>query len=212
MPRGLRVRLTAACALIAAVLTGVGSLLFLLTLQAGVRSNLDSQLGARLAVLVSGLRQNEPTGLSPLLSPHGSDNPDSVSAYRRPDGVLLSVGGGRVRQLNLPTSLFQMKPNGTARATIDHDSRRMRLVTESVRRPDGVWLAIAGTNLHDTDDVVHDVAHALVIVAPLIVLLAAVGSWLLAGRRAAPGGPASPGRGRPGRSPAAGPPSGAGYR
>lgn len=181
MPRGLRVRLTAACALIAAVLTGVGSLVFLLTLQTGVRSNLDSQLGARLAVLVSGVRGSEPTGLTVLLSPHGSDNPDSVSAYRRPDGVLLSVGGGRVRQLNLPAALLRTAPGHTAKATIDHDSRRMRLVAEAVQRPDGVWLAIAGTNLHDTDDVVHDVAHALVIVAPLIVILAAIGSWLLAG-------------------------------
>ena len=181
MPRGLRVRLTAACALIAAVLTGVGSLLFLLSLQAGVRSNLDSQLGARLAVLVSGVRESEPTGLTALLSPHGSEIPDSVSAYRRPDGVLLSVGGGRVRQLDLPAALLRTAPGHTTKATVDHDSRRMRLVAEAVQRPDGVWLAIAGTNLHNTDDVVHDVAHALVIVAPLIVVLAAVGSWLLAG-------------------------------
>ena len=181
VPRGLRVRLTAACALIAAVLTGVGSLVFLLTLQTGVRSNLDDELNARLAVLVSGLRENQPTGLTPLLSPHGADNPDSLSAYRGPDGVLLSVGGGRVRQLNLPAALLQAAPGTAARATIGHDAQRMRLVAEPVQRPDGVWLAIAGTNIHDTDDVVHDVAKALVIVAPLIVILSAIGSWLLAG-------------------------------
>lgn len=177
----MRVRLTAACALIAAVLTLVGSGVFLLTLQSGVHSNLDNELGARLAVLVSGLRETAPTGLTPLLSPNASDNPDSISAYRRPDGLLLSVSGGRVRRLDVPTAFLHASPGHTVRATIGHDQRRLRLIAEPVRRPDGVWLAIAGTNVHDTDDVVHDVAHALVIVAPLIVILAAIGSWLLAG-------------------------------
>jgi signal transduction histidine kinase len=177
----MRIRLTAACALIAAVLTLVGSAVFLLTLRSGVRSNLDNELNARLAVLVSGLRETEPTGLPPLLSPQASDSPDAISAYRRPDGRLLSVSGGRVRDLHLPASFLSAGPDRTVGATIGHEQRRMRLVAEPVRRPDGIWLAIAGTNVHDTDDVVHDVAHALVIVAPLIVILAALGSWMLAG-------------------------------
>lgn len=177
----MRIRLTAACALIAAVLTLVGSAVFLLTLRSGVRSNLDNELNARLAVLVSGLRETEPTGLPPLLSPQASDSPDAISAYRRPDGRLLSVSGGRVRDLHLPASFLSAAPDRTVGATIGHEQRRMRLVAEPVRRPDGIWLAIAGTNVHDTDDVVHDVAHALVIVAPLIVILAALGSWMLAG-------------------------------
>jgi hypothetical protein len=104
MPRGLRIRLTAVCALIAAVLTVVGSAVFLLTLQSGVRSNLDNDLDARLAVLVSELRQagpTGPTGLSPLLSPQASDRPDSLSAFRRPDGSLLDVSGGGARGLVL---------------------------------------------------------------------------------------------------------------
>jgi signal transduction histidine kinase len=42
-------------------------------------------------------------------------------------------------------------------------------------------LAVAGTNVRDTEDVVHDVGHALLIVTPLIVFLAAIGSWVLAG-------------------------------
>lgn len=205
IPRGLRIRLTAVCALIAAVLTVVGSAVFLLTLQTGVRSNLDSDLDARLAVLVSGLREAKPTGLTPLVAPHGSDNPDSVSAYRSPSGQLLSVSGNQVRRLDIPAALLRATPGSTARANLGHDSHRMRLVAQPVRRPDGVWLAIAGTNVHDTDDVVHDVAKALVIVGPLIVIVAAVGSWLLAGaalrpverlRRDASALAASPQRGR----------------
>jgi two-component system, OmpR family, sensor kinase len=184
MPRGLRIRLTAVCALIAAVLTVVGSAVFLLTLQSGVRSNLDNDLDARLAVLVSELRQagpTGPTGLSPLLSPQASDRPDSLSAFRRPDGSLLSVSGGQARGLALPEELVRTAPGSTARVTIGHGERKLRLVAEPVRRGNGVWLAIAGTNVHDTDDVVHDVAKALLVVAPLIVVLAAIGSWMLAG-------------------------------
>ena len=136
MPRGLRVRLTAACALIALVLTVVGSAVFLVTLRSGVRSNLDSELDARLAVLASSLRESQPTGLTPLISPHVSDTPDSISAFKRPDGLLLSVGGGKVRQLDLPAGFLRAASNGTARATVGHDNQRMRLVAQPVRAVD----------------------------------------------------------------------------
>ena len=182
LPRGVRVRLTVMYALAAVVLTLLGSGLGLLSLQIGVRSNLDNDLNARLAVLVSGLREAGPTGLEQLIDPSvREDVPASISAYRRPDGTLLTVTGTRLRALHVPASFLQQRPGQIARVTIGHDQQRLRLVAEGVRRPDGVWVAIAGTSVHQTDEVVHDVAHAMILAAPLIVILTAIGTWLLAG-------------------------------
>jgi two-component system OmpR family sensor kinase len=183
-PRGLRTQLTLWCSVAALLLSAGASALFLLFLHRTLFNNLDEDLRARASVLSSSLPTRDVGGLAPLLSKTADYDETSaaLSAYRRPDGVLLSVTGVQIGRLPLPASLLQAaQKGGVGLATVTVNDQDIRLAAQGVPRSDGTWIALAGSSKDVTDEAVHDVGHAVVVGIPVVVLLVAVGAWLLAG-------------------------------
>jgi signal transduction histidine kinase len=56
-----------------------------------------------------------------------------------------------------------------------------RLAVVPVQRRDGTWLAVAGASRASNDEAVDEVARGMLFAGPLLILVVAVGTWLLGG-------------------------------
>ncbi|HEX4016819.1 MAG TPA: ATP-binding protein [Frankiaceae bacterium] len=186
-PRGVRARLCLAFTLTAAVVALGGSLLFVHVVRIGLGNNLDNNLEARAQTIAGVLDGTAPPKLpDPLLIDPSTravaqDTVETFAVVRRPDGTILTASGAPAPHLQLPAGLLDLRDGGLARTTIDVDSQAYRVAALAVKRPDGIWLALAGTSRRSNDEALHDLSNALFFALPVLVLMVALGAWVLAG-------------------------------
>ncbi|MDQ1632619.1 MAG: two-component system, OmpR family, sensor kinase [Frankiaceae bacterium] len=184
-PRGLRARLTATYTLAAALVIVAGAAVFLFVLTAGLRANLDSDLASRADTLAAVLRDaNASTDIDvPLVRerPLHSGLPDAIDAYRLPSGRLVSANGIALPPITLPPELGNPEVRGSSRGSVNVGKSEYRLAVVQVQRRDGTWLAVAGASRATNDEAVDEVARGMLFAGPLLILVVAVGTWLLGG-------------------------------
>lgn len=172
----IRVRLTAAYVVTAAVLTAVGATLFSTGVHLGVDERLDSQLRSRAVRLASEVRRDGPSSVH-AMTPAASDMqiqviaPDGRSAIASPDlaGVTLL---DRDQQADL-------RRTGGYRTVGAGPDYRLYAVPAAVA--DGTWLVVVATPLQTQNELSGTVTGLLVIAASIVVVLGGLGAWLLAG-------------------------------
>jgi two-component system, OmpR family, sensor kinase len=183
LPRGIRARLTASYTLAATLLILAGAAVFLFALTRGLQANLDNDLSSRadtLATVLSTEVAFQPPPVSSVPSVHGGD-PETVDAYRSPDGALFPATSTPLPDLVVPPRLAASKVGAQALGSVKAGRSEYRLVVIPVRRDDGVWLAIAGASRQANDEAIDEVTRGLLIAGPVLLLLVAVGTWLLGG-------------------------------
>jgi two-component system OmpR family sensor kinase len=191
LPRGIRARLTATYTLAATVLIVVGAVVFLVTLTAGLHANLDSDLSTRVNTLSSVL-QDADDGAFPAVDPASgtaqvprpplhSGLPDAVDAYRTPDGRLVSPSGVSLPPIELPAGLSAAPGHSPAYTSVEVGRSTYRLAVQGVARTDGTWLAIAGASRASNEEAVHEVERGVLVAGPALILIVALGTWLLGG-------------------------------
>src|SRR4051794_31145872 len=113
--------------------------------------------------------------------PLHSKEPVTFDAFRTPQGELLSATGGQLPEFALPDNLADPGgPGDQARGSLRIGETKYRVVSIPVERPDGRWLAVAGASKASNDEAVRDVARGLLVAVPVLILLVAAGTWLLA--------------------------------
>lgn len=185
-PRSLRARLCVAFTLTAAVVAIGGSLLFVHVLRSGLASNLDNTLEARAQTIAGALDGIAPPRLPDPLVDTGTrgiaeDTSETFAVVRRPDGQILTATGAPAPRLKLPSELRQVGDGGLLRTSVKVNGQDYRVAALGVKRPDGVWLAVAGASRRSTDEALHDLRNALLVAGPVLVALVAAGAWVLAG-------------------------------
>jgi signal transduction histidine kinase len=186
LPRGLRARLCATFTLTAVVVAIGGALLFVHVLHAGLASNLDNTLEGRAQTISGALDgPSAPQLPNPQLDEGtrgiAESTADTFAVVRRPDGGIQTATGAPAPSLVLPARLQHLSDGALVRTTIEVAGEPYRIAALAVQRKDGVWLAIAGVSRRATDETLQDLRNALWIAGPILVLLVAAGSWVLAG-------------------------------
>jgi two-component system, OmpR family, sensor kinase len=182
VPRGLRGRLTLTYTLAAALFVAAGAAVFLLALRAGLRANLDDTLRTRAATLAASVSD-----------PGGPDLPDradsavahtrsseTVAGYVLPDGKVALLPGSwpGVAPAAAVVDAARRHP---VHVTVVAGTESFRLVASPVGGPGGVWVAFAGASEETIRAAGAAVRRYLLVGGPVVVVLVAVGSWLLAG-------------------------------
>jgi signal transduction histidine kinase len=192
LPRGIRARLTATYTLAATFLIAVGAVVFLVTLTAGLHANLDSDLATRVGTLSSVLQDADssefpiaqsasPTTVSVPRPPLHSGLSDAIDAYRTPGGRVISPGGVTLPAIVLPSGLSPGPGHAPAYTSVEVGRSTYRLAVQGVARPDGTWLAIAGASRASNEEAVHEVVRGVLVAGPALILIVALGTWLLGG-------------------------------
>jgi two-component system OmpR family sensor kinase len=186
-PRGVRARLCLAFTLTAAVVALGGSLLFVHVIRVGLSNNLDNNLEARAQTIAGVLdgtaapKLPDPLLIDPSTRAIAQDTVETFAVVRRPDGLILTATGAPAPHLSLPNQLLHLQDGGLARTTINVGDQAYRVAALAVKRPDGIWLALAGTSRRANDEALHDLSNALFFALPVLVLMVALGAWVLAG-------------------------------
>jgi signal transduction histidine kinase len=174
--------LTATYTLAAALLTVAGAGVFLFVLTISLRANLDSDLTSRAQTLAAVLGDSaaRPADSAPRLPVH-SGEPVTIDAYRTPQGEFISATGGQLPAVVLPPGIPSAgSPGQVERSSLRVGATEYRVVAIPVQRADGIWLTIAAASREPNDEAVRAVALGLLVAAPALILLVAVGTWLLA--------------------------------
>jgi two-component system OmpR family sensor kinase len=185
LPRGLRTRLCVAFTLTAIVVALGGSLLFVHVLHAGLASNLDNTIVGRAQTISGALDGSAVLLPDPLLgnSTRGiaEATADTFAVVRRPSGEIVTATGAPAPRIDLPAAFRSIRGGELVKTTLEVGGERYRVAALGVHRSDGVWLALSGASRRSSDETIHDLSNALWVAGPVLVLLVAVGSWVLAG-------------------------------
>ncbi|MHB8669202.1 MAG: sensor histidine kinase [Acidimicrobiales bacterium] len=201
----LRLRLAGLVALGTAAAVGIGSIVFVHLLAAGLRSSVDSGLRVRADVIAQTLDTNVPQGGPPAtVTPlHGQS--DGMAQVFGPSGRLVSASpdageiplvtpsqlararrevlsfsvvlGGGARQQGQQGGARQQGNDG---ADSPHGGEHTRIFAAPVARTRGAWVIVVGTPLDTSDAAIRRVNRAAAIGALPAVALAAAVAWLLA--------------------------------
>jgi two-component system OmpR family sensor kinase len=162
-----------------------GSLLFIKVLDAGLATNLDNTLVGRAQTISGALDGMDVHLPDPLVnvSTRGiaAATADTFAVVRRANGAIITATGVPAPRLDLPARFSSLRGGQLVKTTLLVGGEHYRVVALGVRRPDGVWLAIAGESRRAPQETIHDLTNALLVAGPVLVLLVAVGSWVLAG-------------------------------
>ncbi len=148
-PRGVRARLCLAFTLTAAVVALGGALLFLHVVRVGLANNLDNNLEARAQTIAGVLdgtappRLPDPLLIDPSTRAIAQDTVETFAVVRRPDGTILTASGAPAPHLELPAQLLRLRDGALARTTVNVGDQPYRVAALAVKRPDGIWLALA---------------------------------------------------------------------
>lgn len=174
---------------VAATVAVAGLALFSVLLHRGVTASVDAVLQARAAPIVAGLRSSGPAnGVSPA-PPAGSDVPsaargdevDSFTVIYRPDGSVFSsepVVAARI--LRGSHELVEAR-SATAYLTVTNGQEPLRMLAVPAQRADGTWVVAVGTSLTPASAAADRALRDLYIGVPVLVVLAGIGAWVLAG-------------------------------
>jgi signal transduction histidine kinase len=185
-PRGLRARLCVAFTLTSVLVTVGGSLLFVSVLDAGLASNLDNTVVGRAQTIAGALDGvGTPDLPDPLLNSStrgiSQATADTFAVVRWPSGAIVTATGAPAPRIDLPAQFRTIRGGQLLKTTLEVGGERYRVAALGVRRPDGVWLAISGASRRSSEQTIQDLTNALLVAGPVLVLLVAVGSWVLAG-------------------------------
>jgi two-component system OmpR family sensor kinase len=186
LPRGVRFRLCVAFTLTSVAVTLGGSLLFMHVLNAGLASNLDNTLVARAQTISGALDGVAAPSLPDPLAGESSRGiaeatADTFAVVRRPSGVIVTATGAPAPHISLPASFRTIHGGQLVKTTLEVGGERYQVAALGVKRTDGIWLAISGASRRSSEETIRDLSKALLVAGPVLVLLVAVGSWVLAG-------------------------------
>ena len=176
----IRVRLTLVYLAAAVLLVAAGGLLLTRQLHAGLLASVDTGLRTRADQLAQAVQ-------------HAGDNldfQDETSRLIAPREAFAQViaPNGRVAESSEAVGSTAVLAPGDRPAAqgprfIDRrlDGEPLRLLAVPVARRDGTWVAVVGSDLGPTEQAQQQVRQGLVAGGIALVLLAGMGSWLLAG-------------------------------
>lgn len=189
----LRLRLALACTVLAAGVGAAGVVVFNALLRRGVAASVDTVLETRSAQAVSRFRAGALTastgwGTGDALSAQGGsgaegrDEVDSFTALYRPSGALAAssprgAGAGLLGREQLDDARA-----GALHLTVVADgSEPLRVMAVPVAGAGGTWVVAVGTSLVPATAAADRAVHDLDLAALVLVVLVAVGAWVLAG-------------------------------
>lgn len=175
---GLRIRLTLIYTVAAALLVGAGAVSLSFLLHQGILQNVDGALAARAEQL--GLSDQSAIP-DPVPGPSGGvdDRFATVTQVYDAQGSLR-----RSQPASLPALLSADEATGAGSddrvTTVTFEGTRIRVLWRALGTgTDGVLLV--GSSLSQVDDDAADIDGELALAAPILVVLAGAGSWLLSG-------------------------------
>lgn len=194
-PGSLRGRLTLACTALAAFVGAAGLALFALLLHRGVNASVDAVLEARATRVIDGLRAERPSAVSSGLSPSGipgtaaTPGPssrtghefDSFTVVYGPDGGVVTAEPAAAVRLLADSHAISETRQASSHLTINEGGEPIRLLARPVALPGGTWVVAVGTSLTPASSAADRALRDLDIGVPVLVALAGVGAWLLAG-------------------------------
>ena len=175
----LRLRLTALFTIAATLVVVLGGAFYLYKLSAGLRDATDASLRSRAVPLrLTATQLTETT--EPSAPPSSSDVGGLLTAVFRPDGVAVqqspALQGTKLMRASDRTRLLQGKSVLDDRTENDAS---YRVLIEPVRRPNGVWTVLVAAPTEEIDEADDSLGHSFVVAGGLVILLCAVGAWLL---------------------------------
>ena len=175
----IRLRLAAAFTLAAATLFALGAWLFVATLSSTMLASIDSQLATNLGLADRYVGSGSATTSDRQLA--GEYLLQLIDASGTVQGASGDAGGVPL----LPEADRRQAMRGRVAVTRTIDGEGTRLVAEPYRARPG-WVAVSAVSLEPYDRTLTDLEGALVGGGIGVVVLAAVGSWLLARAALAP--------------------------
>jgi two-component system OmpR family sensor kinase len=187
----IRLRLTLVVAALTIVLVGLAGLLGPRVLRASLVAAIDEHFVERSRpILVVVTDPDDSTVDQEELRDEVAVSPDSFVQVLDPSGGVLASSPGLPTRPLVPASVL-------ARLTTDSrvgfeafldgaGGERVRLVAMSVDRPDGRYVVTVGSSLATTEAAEDRVRAGLIGGGAVVVLLASLGAWLLAGAALGP--------------------------
>jgi signal transduction histidine kinase len=169
----LRVRLTIAYAVTAALVSALAAVIFANQVREALIGSVDAELAKSAAPIVEALAQSPPAAGSV-----GSREP--LIQVFDPGGSTVESSAS-LRGKDLLDTAQRRAVRGASQSFTVHLGDDTRVVAVPVRRPDGTWLVVVGSSLSPEYGVIADVTGDLLLGAAAITALGAVGAWLLAG-------------------------------
>lgn len=169
----IRIRLTLAYALTAALVSSLGAAIFSDKVHEALIGSVDAELRASAGPVVAGVEERPPI-------------PGSASP-RQPLVQVFDPGGSAVESSSAlhGRDLLSAEQRRAVRTGDQSFTVRLqddtRVLAIAVTRPDGTWLVVVGSSLQPQDAVVADVTGDLLLGATAITLFGTLGAWLLAG-------------------------------
>jgi two-component system, OmpR family, sensor kinase len=189
-PRSIRARLVATYVVVAILLASIGLILFTVLVHRSLKGSFDASLATRATPVVAALGQKKVPDLQALIGSAGAKvgpagatlqpEIDAVTFVLRPNGTVAATSSG------LPPSLLAdgrhaiTKPRPYSITTNLGDDE-LRVLFIPVSRQDGTWVVAAGANLQVVKATANEATHQLYVAVPFLILLAAIGAWLLSG-------------------------------
>jgi signal transduction histidine kinase len=169
----IRLRLTIAYAVTAALVSVLAAAIFANQVREALLGSVDAELAASAGPIADAVGQSPPT--------EGSVGPrDPLLQVYDPRGVVVessaSLDG---EELLGPTE--RSAARAASQSFTVHLQDDTRVLAVPVRRADGTWLVAVASSLAPQYAVIADVAGDLLRGAAVIAVLGAVGAWLLAG-------------------------------
>lgn len=180
--RDLRVRVTAAATLASIVLAIATAVVFIVLFE---RSQLAGTDGA-LRTIGDSLAPDLATAADPTLDPATVRSRTTVLQLIAPDGTVRRSVASTPTGPSLVTDGHSRLANAgdlaAARAgDVLYSNHGIRVLLTPVPRADGTWVLLTGADLEQARDAAHDAKVTFVVVVPVVVLVLAVGTWLLSG-------------------------------
>jgi signal transduction histidine kinase len=179
----IRLRLALITSLFAAVLVGAGGLLFSHELGSRLLGSLDGELQSRAQGIAAALQ----AGAAPSVAARQVTAPqDAFVQVLRPDGGLVANSAAAAARPLL--SMAEIGRVGSSPVTVDGTvpdaemhREPVRLVATRAASTLGPLLVVVGGLRDDVDHAVETVVQELLIGGAMVVPLAGLGAWLLAG-------------------------------
>jgi hypothetical protein len=189
----VRVRLALIFALGCALVIGVGGLVFVHELSAGLTGSLVTALRSRADTVAQNLggsngpNVQDPAGTRPTSAGSAAGQPDALIQVIAPNGTVLdSSGPASGKPVLSPGELARARQGElVVQRSVVRGEAPMFLLAMPVADAKGT-VVIAGISLDTVDQALSRVEGGLLIGGPIAVLLAGMGAWLLAGAALAP--------------------------
>lgn len=183
---GVRSRSAAFATLVVAVVMVIGSVVLVLLLQAGVRSDVRAAAQARLGEVAG--RLHEGTGRPLQRDLELRTHEGQLVQVIAPDGTITAASSARARL----TQLTSMRPApGTTRSIraqlpVLGGDHSYLLVARGVRHAGQTWTVVVASSLETATDSVEKLLGYLLAALPITMLLVAAGTWVVVGRALGP--------------------------